>query len=127
MRPFGLTGNWRKQGHSLLRAGGTHHYGLPFACIHHFCRSSAEGNQSGFQRYIRKHIPTEDDDTASKNLRLQIDVTTSELIAQLKLERDSVINVGFTFGFNERRVRGRLNAVIASCWEEELVAAYVLE
>lgn len=80
-----------------------------------------------FQRYVRRHIPTDEDDAASKNLRLQIDVTTSELIAQLKLERDSVINVGFTFGFNERRVRGRLNAVIASCWEEELVAAYVLE
>ena len=84
-------------------------------------------SNQAFQRYIRKFIPAEDAEMASKNLRLQIDMLTTDLIAQLKTETESVVNVGFTFGINERRVRGRLNAVLATCWNEDLVAAYVVE
>ena len=80
-----------------------------------------------FLRYVRKHIPMEDMEAAPKNLRLQLDISSAELISQLKSDKEIVLNVGFTFGFNERRVRGRLNAVLATCWNEDLVAAYVLE
>ncbi len=80
-----------------------------------------------FLRYVRRHIPMEDLEVAPKNLRLQMDTGSAELIEQLKTEKETILNVGFTFGFNERRVRGRLNAVLASCWNEDLVTAYVLE
>lgn len=80
-----------------------------------------------FLRYVRRHIPMEDMEAAPKNLRLQMDTGSAELIQQLKSEQESILNVGFTFGFNERRVRGRLNAVLATCWNEDLVTAYVLE
>lgn len=80
-----------------------------------------------FLRYVRRHIPMEDLEAAPKNLRLQMDTGSAELIQQLKSEPEAIVTVGFTFGFNERRVRGRLNAVLASCWSEDLVTAYVLE
>ena len=82
---------------------------------------------AAFLRYVRRHIPMEDLEAAPKNLRLQMDTGSAELIMQLKSEQEIILNVGFTFGFNERRVRGRLNAVLASCWNEDLVTAYVLE
>ncbi len=82
---------------------------------------------SEFLRYVRQHIPSDDIEAAPKNLRLQMDTGSAELIEQLKAEKEIVLNVGFTFGFNERRIRGRFNAVLAACWNEDLVTAYVLE
>lgn len=80
-----------------------------------------------FLQYVRRHLPTEDVESTPRNLRLQIDTAANDLIAQLKADTDAVVVVGFTFGINERRVRGRLNAILAPVWNEELIAAYVIE
>jgi predicted DNA-binding ribbon-helix-helix protein len=79
-----------------------------------------------FLRFIRMNMPSEEMDQMERNLRLQIDMHMEDLLAALREGDRTMVPLGFAIGVNERRVRGRLNAVLAPCWNEDMIIGYVI-
>ncbi|WP_158284808.1 ribbon-helix-helix domain-containing protein [Oricola cellulosilytica] len=79
-----------------------------------------------FIGYIRANMPAAEVDKVDNRLRLQLDMNMDELVERLKLANQSPLSLGFALGLNDRRVRGRLNAVLAPCWVEDLVVGYIV-
>jgi len=79
-----------------------------------------------FLRYIRMTMPSEEVDQVERRLRLQIDMNMDDLLRELRETDRAFVALGFAIGINERRVRGRLNAVLAPSWTEEMIIGYVI-
>lgn len=84
------------------------------------------GHNAAFLRYVRSNFIFEDDQPVSSSLRLQIDMSTADLIARLKETNEGFLTVGFAIGMDNRRVRGRINALLAPSWNEELIVGYII-
>ena len=81
---------------------------------------------AAFQRYVRMAMPTEETDQVERKLRLQFDMNMDELLHQLRDDGRPFVPLGFAIGVNDRRVRGRLNAILAPSWDEEMIIGYVI-
>jgi len=79
-----------------------------------------------FLRYIRMTMPSEEVDQVERRLRLQIDMNMDDLLRQLREADRAFVALGFAIGINDRRVRGRLNAVLAPSWTEDMIIGYVI-
>lgn len=79
-----------------------------------------------FLRYIRMTMPSEEVDQVERRLRLQIDMNMDDLLRELRETDRAFVALGFAIGINERRVRGRLNAVLAPSWSEDMIIGYVM-
>jgi predicted DNA-binding ribbon-helix-helix protein len=79
-----------------------------------------------FLRYIRMTMPSEEVEHVERRLRLQIDMNMDELLRELRETDRAFVALGFAIGINERRVRGRLNAVLAPSWTEDMIIGYVI-
>jgi predicted DNA-binding ribbon-helix-helix protein len=77
-------------------------------------------------RFIRMNMPSEELDQVERQLRLQIDMNMEDLLRQLREQERSFVTLGFAIGLSERRVRGRLNAVLAPSWAEDMIIGYVV-
>ncbi|MFZ2101461.1 MAG: ribbon-helix-helix domain-containing protein [Oricola sp.] len=79
-----------------------------------------------FQRYVRMAMPSEETDQMERKLRLQFDMNMDDLLHQLRDDGRPFVPLGFAIGVNDRRVRGRLNAILAPSWDEEMIIGYVI-
>lgn len=79
-----------------------------------------------FLRFVRLSLPSEMPEKAATGLRLQIDLQMEELFATLEKNNGQPVSVGFALGLNERRVRGRMNAVLAPCIEEKMILGFIV-
>lgn len=84
------------------------------------------GYNAAFLRYVRANFVFEDDHPVSNSLRLQIDMSTADLIKRLKEANEGFVTIGFVIGMENRRVRGRINAMLAPSWREDLIVGYVI-
>lgn len=83
-------------------------------------------HNAAFLRYIRMTMPSEEVDQVERRLRLQIDMNMDDLLRELRETDRAFVALGFAIGINERRVRGRLNAVLAPSWTEDMIIGYVM-
>ncbi|QKV16984.1 ribbon-helix-helix domain-containing protein [Oricola thermophila] len=79
-----------------------------------------------FLRYIRMTMPSEEVEQVERRLRLQIDMNMDDLLNELRDAKRAFVTMGFAIGINDRRVRGRLNAVLAPSWSEDMIIGYVI-
>lgn len=79
-----------------------------------------------FLAYLRSHFAMRGAEAGADAFRLQLDINPTELIARLQ-QTETYVQVGFVIGFEERRVRGRINALLAPCWSEHLIIGHVIE
>lgn len=79
-----------------------------------------------FLRYIRMTMPSEEVEQVERRLRLQIDMNMDDLLNELREAKRAFVSMGFAIGVNDRRVRGRLNAVLAPSWSEDMIIGYVI-
>ena len=84
------------------------------------------GYNGAFLRYVRANFVFEDDHPVSNSLRLQIDMSTADLIKRLKEANEGFVTIGFVIGMENRRVRGQINAMLAPSWKEDLIVGYVI-
>ena len=80
---------------------------------------------NGFINFVRSHFAGLDSGSISVGLRLQIDVSTEDLINKLRTSGDRFMPVGFVIGLENRRVRGRISAVLAPAWDADYIIGYV--
>jgi predicted DNA-binding ribbon-helix-helix protein len=84
------------------------------------------GYNAAFLRYVRANFVFDDDHPVTTSLKLQIDISTADLIKRLKETNEAYVTIGFVIGMDNRRVRGRINATLAASWDEELIVGYVV-
>lgn len=84
------------------------------------------GYNAAFLRYVRSNFVFDDDHPVTSSLKLQIDISTADLIKRLKESTEGFLTIGFVIGMDNRRVRGRINAMLAPSWKEELIVGYVV-
>jgi predicted DNA-binding ribbon-helix-helix protein len=84
------------------------------------------GYNPAFLRYVRANFVFDDDHPVTSSLRLQIDIGTADLVQRLKETSEGFLTIGFVIGMDNRRVRGRINVILAPSWNEELIVGYVI-
>ncbi len=84
------------------------------------------GYNAAFLRYVRANFVFDEDHPVTSSLRLQIDISTADLVQRLKETSEGFLTIGFVIGMDNRRVRGRINVILAPSWNEELIVGYVV-
>ena len=79
-----------------------------------------------FLRYLRRNIQMENTGAIGGDLRLQLDMGMDELFREFAKRRSSFVTVGFAIGISQRRVRGRMHAIQAPCWDDEMIIGYIV-
>lgn len=100
------------------------------ACPAAACALSSERRlrltNAAFLRFVRLNLPVDPRETSTAALRMQIDMQMHELFSALDMNGGQPVSVGFALGLQERRVRGRMNAVLAPCSEERMVLGFIV-
>ena len=81
-------------------------------------------NQSFF-RFIQQHFSGVADADVLKTMALSLDVQIGDVFSTLQAEPGRPVVAGFAIGMGERRVRGRLNMVLAPVSDPSMILAYV--
>lgn len=79
-----------------------------------------------FIRLIQTRFPQSASRVAAASLRLSLDVQIDELIRTLRQRDNEPLTTGFVLGFDERRLRGRLNVVLAPVTKNPVILGYLL-
>lgn len=79
-----------------------------------------------FLRFLRISLPNEIPQDATAGVQLQIDMQMEDLFRRLEEGTGQPVSVGFALGINDRRVRGRMNAVLAPCGSERMILGYIV-
>ncbi|UDF32593.1 UNVERIFIED_ORG: ribbon-helix-helix domain-containing protein (plasmid) [Roseateles sp. XES5] len=76
--------------------------------------------------YIQARFSYGETGLINSDLRLALDVQVAALAATLKDNGNRPLEVGFVVGFGGRRLRGKLNALLAPASGENIVLCYLL-
>ena len=78
-----------------------------------------------FQNYIRQRIPVLQGETRS-DLRLAFDMQMDDLVAALRANGNQPLLIGFAVGYNDRRIRGQMNAVLHPVEASDVILGFVV-
>lgn len=79
-----------------------------------------------FIQFIYSRVPLGNTNASARDLRLSLDMPINDVIRQLGENGNRPVVSGFLIGIEERRIRGRLNLVLAPNVEQTVVVGYVL-
>lgn len=79
-----------------------------------------------FLNFMCARLPIGTEGTTARNLRLSLDVQIGELTRLLTENKNRPVATGFLLAVDDRRIRGRLNLVLAPNMEQTVVIGYVL-
>lgn len=82
-------------------------------------------NQS-FLNFVQARFSYVESEPVSRDLRLSLDGHLTDLAATLKANGNTPVEVGFVVGIGGRRLRGKLNALLAPASGQSILLCYVL-
>jgi predicted DNA-binding ribbon-helix-helix protein len=82
-------------------------------------------NQS-FLNFVQARFSYEESEPVNRDLRLALDGHLADLAATLKSNGNAPVEVGFVVGIGGRRLRGKLNALLAPASGQSILLCYVL-
>lgn len=78
-----------------------------------------------FEDYIRRRIPAPQRESGSE-LRLVFDMQMDDLVASLRNTGNRPVLIGFAVGYNERRLRGQMNALLHPADAGDVILGFVI-
>ena len=78
-----------------------------------------------FLAYVQSRFAIGPSTNVAKALRFALDVQVSDLIGTLNENGNQPVNTGFALGLDERRVRGRINVLLAPALDSVIVLGFL--